>query len=163
MRKMSKLDKSVYVAPGSRIIGNVTIGKNSGVWYNAVIRADTDRIVIGEESNIQDNAVLHVDEGHPMQIGDGVSIGHGAVLHGCSVGDNTVIGMGAIVLNDAKIGKDCMIGAGAMVPGGMEVPDGHIAFGSPCKVRRPMTEEEIAGNRENADEYVMLARQAQEE
>ncbi len=160
---MSKLDKTVFVAPGSHIIGDVTIGKDSGVWYNAVIRADTDRIEIGAESNIQDNAVLHVDEGHPMQIGDGVSIGHGAVLHGCSIGDNTVIGMGAIILNDAKIGRNCMIGAGAMVPGGMEVPDGHIAFGSPCKVRREMTEEEIAGNRENAEEYVMLARRAQKE
>lgn len=162
MRRMSKIDRSVYIAPGSHIIGDVTIGKNSGVWYNAVIRADTDRIAIGENTNIQDNAVLHVDEGHPMQIGDGVSIGHGAVLHGCSIGSNTVIGMGAIVLNDAKIGKNCMIGAGAMVPGGMEVPDGHIAFGSPCKVRREMTEEEIAGNTENADEYVMLARRALE-
>ena len=160
---MSKLDKTVFVAPGSHIIGDVTIGKDSGVWYNAVIRADTDRIEIGAESNIQDNAVLHVDEGHPMQIGDGVSIGHGAVLHGCSIGDNTVIGMGAIILNDAKIGRNCMIGAGAMVPGGMEVPDGHIAFGSPCKVRREMTEEEIAGNRENAEEYVMLARRTQKE
>lgn len=162
MRRMSKIDGSVYIAPGGRIIGDVTIGKNSGVWYNSVIRADTDRIVIGENTNIQDNAVLHVDEGHPMQIGDGVSIGHGAVLHGCSIGDNTVIGMGAIVLNDAKIGKNCIIGAGSMVPGGMEVPDGHIAFGSPCKVRREMTEEEIAGNTENADEYVMLAHRALE-
>ena len=157
---MGTIDKSVFIAAGSHIIGDVTIGQNCGVWYNAVIRADTDRIVIGDNSNVQDNAVLHVDEGHPMTLGEGVTIGHGAILHGCSIGDNTVVGMGAIVLNDAKIGKNCVIGAGAMVPGGMEVPDGHIAFGSPCKVRRAMTEEEIAGNRENAEEYIALAKAA---
>ena len=162
MRRMSKIDRSVYIAPGSHIIGDVTIGKSSGVWYNAVIRADTDRIVIGENTNIQDNAVLHVDEGHPMQIGDGVSIGHGAVLHGCSIGSNTVIGMGAIVLNDAKIGKNCMIGAGAMVPGGMEVPDGHIAFGSPARVRREASPEDILENRRNAEVYTDLARKNRE-
>ena len=96
---MNKIDKSVFLAPGSFVIGDVTIGKDSGVWYNAVIRADTDSIVIGERSNVQDNAVLHVDPGNPIRLGDGVTIGHGAILHGCDVGSNTVIGMGAIILN----------------------------------------------------------------
>ena len=155
---MGRIDKSVFRATGSVIFGDVTIGEDCGIWYNAVLRADTDRMEIGARTNIQDNAVLHVDAGFPIEIGEGVTVGQGAILHGCKIGSNSMIGMGAIVLNGAKIGRDCLIGAGALVPGGMEVPDGHIAFGSPCKVRRPMTEDEISGNVESAEEYIHLAR-----
>lgn len=158
---MPEIDRTAFLAEGSRVIGNVKIGARCGVWYNAVIRGDLDSCEIGEETNIQDNAVLHMDPGYPIRIGSGVSVGHNAVLHGCSVGDNTVIGMGAVVLNGARIGRDCMIGAGAVVTGGTQIPDGSLAFGNPAKVRRKLTEEEIRGNRENARTYVDLAVKAE--
>lgn len=160
---MAKIHESVFQAKGSVVLGDVEMGADCGVWYGAVIRGDEDSIRIGSGSNFQDNAVLHVDTGYPMVIGDGVTVGHGAILHGCSVGDNTVIGMGAIVLNTAKIGKNCIIGAGALVPGGMEIPDGSIAFGNPAKIRREVTEDDIRANRENAEVYVELAREAKKQ
>lgn len=148
-----KIAKTAHVAPGAAMVGDVTLGEQSSVWYNAVLRADNDVIVIGERSNIQDGCVLHVDAGCPIRIGDGVTVGHGAILHGCSVGDNTLIGMGAILLNGAKIGANCIIGAGALVTQGMEVPDGSLAMGMPAQVRRPVMMEEIQGNFRSAEEY----------
>lgn len=150
------MSDNIFVASGAHIIGNVTIGNNVGVWYNAVIRADMENIVIGDNTNIQDNCTLHTGSGFPIVIGNGVTIGHNAMVHGCSVGDNTVIGMGSIILNGAKIGKNCIIGAGALVTGKIEIPDNSIAFGNPAKVIRRMTEENVESNKNNARKYVEL-------
>jgi len=152
--------ESVYVAQGAAIVGDVTIGPDCGVWYNAVIRGDEAPISIGTRTNVQDNAVLHVDFDQPLVIGDDVTVGHAAILHGCTVGDNCIIGMGAIVLSRAKIGRDCIIGAGALVAQGKKIPDGHLAFGSPAKPIRPLTPEEIEANRKSAAAYVQHARDA---
>lgn len=150
---MSTVEENVFLAEGSQVIGDVTVRKNCSVWYNAVIRGDSDHIEIGEGSNVQDNCVVHVDAGYPVQIGKGVTIGHGAILHGCTIGDNSLIGMGAIVLNGAVIGKNCLIGAGALVTQNTKIPDGSLAFGSPAKVVRPTKPEEIASNRDSAIRY----------
>lgn len=150
------MSDNIFVASGAHIIGNVTIGNNVGVWYNAVIRADMENIVIGDNTNIQDNCTLHTGSGFPIVIGNGVTIGHNAIVHGCSVGDNTIVGMGSIILNGAKIGKNCIIGAGALVTGKIEIPDNSIAFGNPAKVIRRMTEEDVESNKNNARKYVEL-------
>lgn len=160
---MNKIDKTVFRAEGSIVSGDVAIGPNCGIWHNAVIRGDEDCITIGANSNVQDNATVHVDPGFPVHIGDGVTIGHNAIVHGCSIGDNTLVGMGAIVLNGAKIGNDCIIGAGALVTEGKEIPDGTVWFGSPARQAREMTEDDIAANRHNAAVYVELARNARTE
>ncbi|MDO4615009.1 MAG: gamma carbonic anhydrase family protein [Lachnospiraceae bacterium] len=157
---MTGIHETVFLAEGSRVVGNVTVGADCGIWYNAVIRADLGRCTIGKRSNIQDNCVLHMDSGFDVVIGDDVSVGHSAVLHGCEIGDNTVVGMGSVVLNGAKIGRNCLIGAGSVVTPGTIIPDGSLALGSPAKVRRALTGEEISGNRENANEYVELAKAA---
>lgn len=154
MEQKLQIASTARVARGAILVGNVTLGEQSSVWYNAVARADNEPITIGARSNIQDCCVLHVDEGNPIQIGDGVTVGHGAILHGCTIGDNSLIGMGAVVLNGARIGKNCIIGAAALVTQGMEVPDSSMVLGVPAKVRRPLTEEEIEGNRRAAAEYV---------
>lgn len=149
-----QIDRTAYIAPGAKIIGNVTIGKNCGIWYNAVIRGDSDTIEIGDDTNIQDLAVLHVDRGHKLKLGSGVTVGHGAIVHGCIVGDNVLIGMGAIVLNDAVIGDNCIIGAGALVTQRMQIPEGSMVYGNPAKIIRKLTGEEIEDIRENATVYV---------
>ncbi|MBQ9006775.1 MAG: gamma carbonic anhydrase family protein [Atopobiaceae bacterium] len=154
---MPNLHPTVRVAPGAHVIGDATLGEHCTVWYNAVIRADEAPVTIGAKTNVQDCAVVHVSTGHPVSIGDGVTIGHGAIVHGCTMGSNSLIGMGAIVLDGAEIGGNCIIGAGALVTQGTRIPDGHMAFGSPARVIRPLTEEEIRKNRENAQEYVRLA------
>ena len=153
-----KIHENTYIFSGSVIVGDVTIGENTSIWYNAVLRADADKINIGKYSNIQDNATVHVDKGFPVNIGDNVTIGHGAIIHGCSIDDNCIIGMGAIVLNGAKIGRNCIIGAGTLVPGGKEIPDGSVAFGNPVKIHRQVTEDDIAHIQENALEYISLAK-----
>lgn len=151
------IDPTAFLAPGCVVLGDVTLGARCNVWYGAVIRGDMDRVTIGDSTNIQDGAVLHEDPGFPLTIGRDVTVGHNATVHGCTIGDNTVIGMGAVVLDGAVIGRDCIIGAGSLVPQNMEIPDGSIAFGSPCKVRRSMSEEDIAENKKNAEEYLTLA------
>ena len=153
------LNKNIFLAPGAHVVGNVKIGNNVGIWYNAVIRGDMEGITIGDNSNVQDNCTLHTGNGFALIIGNGVTIGHNAIVHGCTVGDKTVIGMGSILLNGAKVGKNCIIGAGALVTGKMEIPDNSMAFGNPAKVIRNLTEAEIEGNRENAEEYVKLMMQ----
>ena len=145
--------EDVVILQGAVVRGDVTIGNGSSVWFNAVLRGDEDKIRIGEGTNIQDCAVLHVDKGYPMTIGNGVTVGHGAILHGCTIGDNSLIGMGAIVLNGARIGKNCIIGAGALVTSGTEIPDGWMAFGNPAKPVRRMKEEEIEANRRSSAIY----------
>lgn len=156
--KNMNIDPSVFIADGAKVMGDVTIGKDSSVWYNAVVRADRAPIVIGERCNIQDGAILHEDTDNPLILGDEVVIGHGAILHGCEIGDHTLIGMGAIVLNKAKIGKNSMVGAGALVTGGKEFPEGSLIIGSPAKVKRPLTAEEIDSINENIEEYIHLAK-----
>ena len=154
---------NVMIAPGAVVKGDVKLGDGANIWYNAVVRGDDNFIEIGENTNVQDNATLHVSEDAPLMIGNGVTIGHGAIMHGCTVGDNSLIGMGAIVLDHAVIGKDCLVGAGALVTSGTVVPDGSLILGSPAKVRRQLTPEEIQGNKENALLYVKHARHLLEE
>lgn len=156
---MRQIDESVFLAEGSRVVKDVRIGRESSVWYNAVIRGIPEQIEIGEQTNVQDNAVLHCDPGHRLTIGNGVTIGHAAIVHGCTVGDNTLIGMGAIVLDDAVIGRDCIIGAGALVTQRKVIPDGSLVFGSPAKIIRHLTPEEIESNRKNAAHYVEMAKE----
>lgn len=154
---MKSIDKSVFVADGAKVIGNVEIGKNSSVWFNAVIRADSDNVKIGENSNVQDNAVIHTSEGFGVEIGDNVTIGHGAIVHGCTIGNNVMIGMGAIVLNGAKIGNNSIIGAGTLVTQGKIIPEGSLAFGNPMKIVRQLTDDEIKSITDNANSYIKEA------
>ena len=155
---MNSIDKSVFVAEGAKVIGNVEIGKNCSVWFNAVIRADSDMVRIGNNSNIQDNAVIHTSRNFGVQIGDNVTIGHGAIVHGCTIGNNVMIGMGAIVLNGAKIGENSIIGAGTLVTQGKIIPAGSLAFGNPVKIVRQLTDEEIQSITDNANSYVNEAK-----
>lgn len=154
------IDKSVFIAPGAQVIGDVTIGEGCGVWYNAVIRGDSQKITIGSCTNIQDLAVLHVDKDYTLSVGDNVTIGHSAIVHGCTVGNNVLIGMGAIVMNGAKVGDNCIIGAGALVTEGMVIPDGMMAYGSPAKVVRELTDDEKKSIMDNAALYVRHAAEA---
>lgn len=151
--KLRQTDESVLICEGARVSGDVTLGKGVSIWYNAVLRGDDGAITVGENTNIQDCAVLHEE----TRVGAGCTIGHGAVVHGCTIGDNVLIGMGAIVLNGAKIGDDCIVGAGALVTGKMDAPAGSMILGSPAKVVRPLTEEEIASNRHSAEGYLETA------
>ena len=152
-------NKKIFLAPGAHIVGNVSLGENVGIWYNAVVRADMESITIGNNTNIQDNCTLHTGNGFPIVVGEGETIGHNAIVHGCHIGDNTVIGMGSILLNGAKVGRNCIIGAGALVTGKMEIPDNSMAFGNPAKIIRKLTSKEIMANKENAMEYVKLMKE----
>jgi len=143
-----------YVAPTAAVIGQVVLEAKSSVWFSCVLRADVDVIEVGEGSNIQDGAVIHADPGFPTRIGRQVTVGHKAMLHGCTVGDGSLIGIGAVVLNGAKIGRACLIGAGALVTEGTEIPDGSVVMGAPAKVRKVLTEEQQAALALNAEHYV---------
>ena len=154
MLKKPNLHPDTYIAPNATVLGDVTTQARASILFGAVVRAEHEPILIGEDTNIQDNCVLHVDKGFPMRIGSRCTIGHSAILHSCTVGDDTLIGMGAIVLNGAVIGKGCIIGAGALVPQNAVIPDGSLALGSPARVKRPVTEEELASNRSSAQGYV---------
>ena len=149
-----QLAADVFVAAGARIVGDVTIGPESSVWFNTVIRADTESIRIGSRTNIQDTCVLHADPGFPCIIGDGVTIGHAAVVHGATLGDNVVIGMHAVVMNGAQIGRDCLIAVGAVVTEGVVIPPGSLVLGLPGKVVRALTAQEIERNQLSAAHYV---------
>ncbi len=157
---MGIIDKSVFIAPGAQIVGDVSLGKNSGVWYNAVVRGDSRKITVGSGTNIQDLAVLHVDKDYTLSVGDNVTIGHSAIVHGCTVGSNVLIGMGAIIMNGARVGDNCIIGAGALVTENMVIPDGMMAYGSPAKVIRELTEKEMNEITANAELYVRHAMEA---
>ena len=148
------IDATAFVADGARIVGNVALGAGASVWYNAVLRGDSAAIVIGPGSNVQDNVSVHVDSGHPVVVGAKVSIGHNAVVHGCTIGDGSLIGMGAVILSGAVIGEGCLIAGGAVVLGGTEIPAGSLVAGVPAKVRRSLSEEERAGLIANADIYL---------
>jgi carbonic anhydrase/acetyltransferase-like protein (isoleucine patch superfamily) len=145
---------TAYVAEGATVIGRVTLGEHATVWPGAVIRADDDTITIGARSNIQDGAVLHVDPGVPMTIGSDVTVGHLATLHGCTIGDGSLVGLGAIVYNKAVIGRDCLIGAGAIVTEGKTFPDRSLVVGAPAKLVRELDDAAIAGLRSNVEAYV---------
>ncbi len=131
-----------WIAPNATIIGDVSLKKNASVWFGAVLRGDNDPIILGENSNIQDNSVCHTDDGMPLKIGDNVTVGHKVILHSCTVGDNSLIGMGSTVLNKAKIGNNCLVGANSLVTEGKEFPDNSLIVGSPAKVKRELTDME---------------------
>lgn len=153
------MSKKILIAPGAHVLGDVHLGENVGIWYNAVIRGDTNSITIGDNSNVQDNTTVHTDSDYKVHVGKGVTIGHNAIVHGCTIGDNTVIGMGSIILSGAVIGDNCIIGAGSLVTGKMRIPNNSLAFGNPAKVIRAVTPEEIKANHENAAHYVQLMRE----
>ena len=148
------LHPTAFVAAGARVVGGVTLAEGASVWYNAVLRADGDTITVGRNSNLQDNVSVHVDAGRPVVIGESVSVGHNAVVHGCTIGDGSLIGMGAVVLNGARIGDGCLVAGGAVVLEGSEIPDGSLVAGVPAKVRRALTAEERAGLLRNAEHYL---------
>ena len=151
---------SVFVASNAEVAGLVTIAEGASVWFSATVRGDIAPISIGKNANVQDGAVIHCDTDLPCDIGDGVTIGHGAIIHSAKIGANTVIGMGAIILNKAVIGEDSIVGAGALVTQGKEFPPRSMILGSPAKVTRSLTDEEITHNRENALHYVMQGKNA---
>ena len=143
-----------WIAPSAVVVGNVILKKNASVWFGAVLRGDNEPIVLGENSNVQDNSVLHTDVGAPLTIGAGVTIGHMVMLHGCSIGDGSLVGIGSIVLNGAKIGRHCLIGAGALITEGKEFPDNSLIIGSPAKAVRTLSDEDIARMHGNTANYV---------
>ncbi|MFG2631405.1 gamma carbonic anhydrase family protein [Streptomyces sp. NPDC048473] len=156
--KEPEIDAEAFTAPTSVVIGEITMAAGSSVWYHAVLRADCGPIVIGADSNIQDNCSVHVDPGFPVTVGERVSVGHNAVLHGCTIEDDVLVGMGSTVLNGARIGAGSLIAAQALVPQGMQVPPGSLVAGVPAKVKRQLTEEELEGIKFNAVGYVELAK-----
>jgi carbonic anhydrase/acetyltransferase-like protein (isoleucine patch superfamily) len=147
----------IFIAPNATVIGDVTLTAKVSIWFSAVVRADKDRIVIGEGSNIQDNCVVHTSKGYPVIVGSNVSVGHGAILHGCTLDDQVLVGMGAIVLNGAKVGSGSLIGAGAVVTEGMDVPAGSVVVGVPGKVIKQTTDAQKEYILSNARAYVQLA------
>ena len=151
-KKIKNLGEN-WVAPNATIIGDVTLDKNSSVWFNATIRGDIENIHVGEGSNVQDGSVLHTDPGYPLKIGKNVTIGHLVMLHGCTIGDNSLIGIGAVILNNAKIGNNCIIGAKALITENKVIPDNSLVVGSPGKIIREVTPEEINLITENAKHY----------
>lgn len=157
LRQTPRLGKDVYIARGAVVVGAVELGDHSSVWYNAVLRGDINRISVGHHTNIQDNAVLHLEDDLPCIVGNYVTIGHSAIVHACTVGDETLIGMGSVILDGAKIGQQCLIGAKALVTQRMEVPDGCLVLGSPAKVVRALTAEERQRLRTSAEKYARNA------
>ena len=155
LKTLHQSDENVVIFPGAVVAGDVSFGPGCSVWFNAVLRGDGQPIIVGRGTNIQDGAVFHSDVA-PTVLGEYVTVGHGAIVHGAVVGDNTIVGMGATLLDFAKIGKNCMVGGGSVVTGKMDAPDGSLVLGNPAKVVRPLTGEEIAGLRNNAEHYAEL-------
>lgn len=153
-----EIDPSAYVADSAELIGRVSLGEGASVWSQVVIRGDNEPIAIGRNSNVQEGSVLHTDPGCPLVVGEGVTVGHQAMLHGCTVGDGSLIGIQAVVLNRARIGRNCLVGAGALVTEGKEFPDGSLILGSPAKVVRQLGEDDLARLRMSAETYVARAR-----
>jgi carbonic anhydrase/acetyltransferase-like protein (isoleucine patch superfamily) len=148
---------TAFVHERAEVIGKVRIGPKASIWPGAVLRGDIEEIVIGEGSNVQDNAVIHTDHGMPTVVGDGVTVGHAAILHGCRVGNGALVGMGSILLNGSVVEDECLVGAGALLAPGMRVPKGHLALGSPAKAVRPLKREEVDGIRKNGQNYLTYA------
>ena len=149
------MDKKVYIAKNATVVGDVSLGDNVSIWYGAVLRGDSGKISVGDNSNVQDNCILH----ETVTLGKGCSVGHGAILHGCSVGDDCVIGMGAILLNGAVLGDHCLVGAGAVVTGKMNAPAGSLIIGNPAQVVKPLTREQIDYIHADAENYIKLAQE----
>jgi carbonic anhydrase/acetyltransferase-like protein (isoleucine patch superfamily) len=149
-----EIDASSFVADTASVIGKVSLHANSSVWFGVTIRGDNERITIGENSNVQEGTVMHTDMGYPLDIGKNVTIGHQAMLHGCTVGDGALVGIQAVILNGAKIGKGCLVGAGALVTEGKEFPNYSLIIGAPAKAVRQLTPDEVAGLADAADSYV---------
>lgn len=150
-----RIADTAWVADSAQVIGNVELGDNASVWFGAVVRGDQPEPVrIGANSNVQEGCVLHADPGKPLTIGENVTVGHMVMLHGCTIGDGSLVGIGAVVLNGARIGKHCLVGAGSLVTEGKEFPDGSMILGSPAKVVRELTPEQIAGLQRSASHYV---------
>jgi carbonic anhydrase/acetyltransferase-like protein (isoleucine patch superfamily) len=160
--RADQVDPSVFLAPGCVVVGDVTMGAESSVWYCAVVRGDTEAIRVGCRTNVQDGAILHADPGFPCTLGDGVTVGHAAIVHGATVADDVLVGMRAVVMNGAKIGAGSIIAAGALVPEGIEVPPGSVVMGMPGKVRRAATETDLERIRRTAEHYVENARRHRE-
>ena len=158
-RKLETVGDDFYVAPGAQVIGSVTLGRGATVWFNCVLRADSDRIVVGDDTNIQDGTIIHVDAGSPAHLGNRVTIGHRALLHSCSIGDGSLIGNGALVLDRVRIGRDCLIAAGTLVPPDKVIADGSVVMGAPGKVVRQVTESDLAMMRNACEHYVARGRQ----
>jgi gamma-carbonic anhydrase len=161
--KVPKAAASAYIDPSAQVIGDITIGERSSIWPNVSARGDVSSITIGDESNVQDNCVMHCDDGFPLIIGNRVTVGHLAMLHGCVIEDDSLIGIGAIILNGARIGKGSVVAAGALIPEGMQVPPNSMVMGVPGKVKREITAEERERFQLNCQHYVDLARQYREE
>ena len=155
--KSPQLDANVWIAPNATVIGDVRLGANASVWWNAVLRGDNDPIHIGADTNIQDGSVLHTDEGVPMHIGSQVTVGHLVMLHGCTIGDGSLIGIGSVILNRAVIGKGCIVGANTLIPEGKVFPDRVLIVGSPGKVIRELSDEDVARLQGSAAHYVANA------
>ena len=153
-----RLAAGAWVADSAQVIGNVELAEDANVWFGAILRGDTELLTIGRGSNVQDGSVLHADIGFPVTLGENVTVGHQVMLHGCTVGDGSLIGIQAVVLNGARIGRHCLVGAGALVTEGKEFPDGSVIIGSPAKVVRQLTPEQIAGLRRSAEHYVANAK-----
>jgi len=153
-----KISATAFIAPNATVIGQVRLGNDVSVWPSAVIRGDKDLITIEDGSNVQDGAVIHVDRGHPMSIGKNVTVGHAAVLHGCTIGEGSLIGIHATVLNDAVVGKHSIVGAGSVIPEGKRFPDRSLILGVPGKVVRELTDQEVTQITDNADDYVARSR-----
>ncbi|MGS2720159.1 gamma carbonic anhydrase family protein [Paraglaciecola aestuariivivens] len=154
---------TVFVAPGCHIVGKVELKPHSSVWFNTVIRGDCDQITIGENSNVQDGSVLHTDVGIPLTIGNGVTIGHKVMLHGCEIGDYSLIGINSVILNGAKIGKYCVIGANSLVTENMQIPDGSLVMGSPAKIIKPIHASQHKQLEQSAEHYVQNAKRFMQE
>lgn len=153
-----QVSASAWVADSAEVIGRVALADDASVWFGVIIRGDTESIAVGKGSNIQDSSVLHADVGMPLVVGEGVTVGHQVMLHGCTIGDNSLIGIGAVVLNGAKIGKNCLVGAGSLVTEGKEFADGSLIVGSPARAIRPLSAAQIEGLRHSAQHYVNNAR-----
>jgi carbonic anhydrase/acetyltransferase-like protein (isoleucine patch superfamily) len=157
LRRKPVLGKNVYIARGAVVLGDVTLGDGASVWYNAVVRGDINRIVVGAGSNIQDNAVLHLADDFPCVVGNYVTIGHSAIIHACSIGDECLIGMGAVILDGAQLGAQCLVGAKALITQHSKIPAGSLVLGAPAKIIRPLTPKERGGLKYWAEKYVATA------
>ena len=156
--KTPQIDTTAWVADSAQVMGNVMLGRDASVWFGCVLRGDTETMTVGEGSNIQDLTVMHADRGMPLTVGDYVTVGHKVMLHGCTIGDGSLIGIGAVVLNGARIGRHCLVGAGSLVTEGKEFPDGSMIMGTPARVVRQLTPEQIQGLRQSALNYIDNAR-----
>ncbi|MDR2366260.1 MAG: gamma carbonic anhydrase family protein [Zoogloeaceae bacterium] len=161
--RMPRLGKDVWIAPNAAVIGDVRLAERVSIWFNAVLRGDNDPIIIGADSNIQDGSVLHTDAGFPLVVGDRVTVGHQVILHSCAVGDGSLIGMGAVLLNRCRIGRHSIVGAHALIPEGREFPDRALIVGAPGRVARELTDEEVARLEQSAVHYAENARRYRQE